>query len=111
MRVGRNTIDILDLSAHLRGFERHLRAANRSPATIWPRVGRAATAATRFQALRVFFGCLVEEGELDRSPMVRMKAPIVPETPVPVVDEEFLRTLLRGCAGRDFGERFRSKPV
>jgi site-specific recombinase XerD len=141
--MSRNTIDILDLGAHLRGFERHLRAANRAPATIAKYTltarqlidflgaqgmptrtaavrrehveafiestlleGRkAATAATRFQALRVFFAYLVEEGEIERSPMERMKPPIVPETPVPVVDEELLRTLLRGCSGRGFEER------
>ena len=139
----RSTTDILDLAAHLRGFERHLRAANRAPATISKYTltarqliafladrgmptqttsvrrehveafieatleeGRkAATAATKFQALRVFFAYLLEEGEVNHSPMERMKPPIVPETPVPVVDVEFLRTLLRGCAGRDFEER------
>src|SRR5437868_15546894 len=29
-----NTTGILDLSSHLRGFQRHLRAGNRSPRTI-----------------------------------------------------------------------------
>jgi hypothetical protein len=32
--MSRSTTDILDLAAHLRGFERQLRAANRAPATI-----------------------------------------------------------------------------
>jgi len=138
-----NTTGILDLSAHLRGFQRHLRAANRSPRTIekydlcarqliefLERAGMptattavhrehveafiedtlargrtAATANTRFQGLRVFFAYLVEEGEIERSPMERMKAPVVPETPVPVVPEDLLRAMLAGCAGKDFDDR------
>ena len=40
---------------------------------------KASTAATRFQALRVFFTFLVDEGELDHSPMAKMRPPIVPE--------------------------------
>ncbi|HZQ78784.1 MAG TPA: phage integrase N-terminal SAM-like domain-containing protein, partial [Acidimicrobiia bacterium] len=138
-----NTTGILDLSAHLRGFQRHLRAANRSPRTIekydlcarqlveflertgMPKAttavhrehveafiedtlarGRsAATANTRYQGLRVFFAYLVEDGELERSPMERMKPPAVPEKPVPVVAEELLRKMLAGCAGKDFDDR------
>ena len=138
-----STPGILDLDSHLRGFQRHLRAANRSPRTIekydlcarqllefLERTGMptattsvhrehieafiedtlargrsAATANTRFQGLRVFFAYLVEEGELERSPMERMKPPAVPEAPVPVVDEDFLREMLRTCAGKDFEDR------
>jgi site-specific recombinase XerC len=62
----------------------------------------AATANTRYQALRVFFAYLVDEGEITASPMERMKPPIVPEVLVPVVDDELLRRILKGCSGRDF---------
>jgi hypothetical protein len=138
-----STPGILDLESHLRGFQRHLRASNRSPRTIekydlcarqllefLERTGMptattsvhrehiesfiedtlargrsAATANTPFQGLRVFFAYLVEEGELERSPMERMKSPAVPEAPVPVVGEDFLREMLRTCAGKDFEDR------
>jgi len=65
----------------------------------------AATANTRFQRLRVFFAYLADEGEIDRSPMERMKAPAVPDTPVPVVRDDLLRAMLAGCSGNDFDDR------
>ena len=61
-----------------------------------------ATANNRYRALQQFFGWLLDEEEIDRSPMERMKPPIVPERPVDVIDEDDLRRLLKGCDGRDF---------
>jgi integrase len=37
--------------------------------------------------------------------MARMKPPIVPDQPVPVVPEDGLRQLLAACAGKDFEAR------
>jgi integrase len=37
--------------------------------------------------------------------MAKMKSPLVPEQPVPVVPEDGLRRLLAVCAGRDFDAR------
>lgn len=54
----------------------------------------ASTALTRYGALQVFWGFLVDEGEVSRSPMERMKRPMVPEQPVPVITEEELRRLI-----------------
>jgi integrase/recombinase XerC len=45
---------------------------------------------------------LVEEGAVEITPMARMRPPIVPEQPVPVVTDVALRELLAGCEGRDF---------
>jgi site-specific recombinase XerD len=64
-----------------------------------------ATANKRYAAARVFFGWCVEEGEITASPMVNMKPPHIPETPVPVVDEDALRKLLKACGGKTFTER------
>ena len=64
-----------------------------------------ATAMSRYQALRQWFGWLVEEGEMTDSPMLKMKGPIVPEVPIPVLTDEALRTLLGSCAGKTFVER------
>ena len=64
-----------------------------------------ATAANRYRALRRYFGWLVEEGELTSSPMERIKAPRVPETPPDVLTEEQLKQLLKACDGRDFDDR------
>jgi site-specific recombinase XerD len=64
----------------------------------------ANTAATRYKVLRVLYRWLQEEEELP-NPMARMKPPIVPERPVPIVPADGLRRLLAACAGRGFEAR------
>jgi site-specific recombinase XerD len=64
-----------------------------------------ATAATRYKVLRILYGWLEEEEEIAANPMARMKPPIVPEQPVPVVPEDGLRRLLAVCAGKGFEAR------
>lgn len=65
----------------------------------------ASTAKTRYGGLQVFFGFLVEEGEVTRSPMERMKPPHVPDQPVPILDDDAIRRLLAVCEGTDFAAR------
>lgn len=65
----------------------------------------AATASVRFRALQQFFGWLEAEGELDPSPMARLRPPMVPEAPVPVLSEPQMKALLDTCAGRSFVDR------
>jgi site-specific recombinase XerD len=65
----------------------------------------ANTAATAYRSLRRFFGWLVEEGEIARSPMERIRQPTVPETPVPVLSKEQIRRLFKVCEGPDFADR------
>jgi site-specific recombinase XerD len=57
----------------------------------------AMTAKTRFGGLQVFFRWLVEDGEVDRSPMERMRPPKVPQKDTAVVSDDDLRQLLRVC--------------
>ena len=64
-----------------------------------------ATARSRFSAMRRFFNWLIEEEELDRSPMERMRGPVVPEKPTPVPTEAAVRALLSVTEGREFLER------
>jgi site-specific recombinase XerD len=63
---------------------------------------KPATAATRYQALRVFFNFLVDEGEIPASPMARMHPPIVPEQRTEVVTDDGLKKLLSTVSGKDF---------
>jgi site-specific recombinase XerD len=63
------------------------------------------TVATRYRRLRVLYRWLEEEEEIPASPMARMRPPIVPEQPIPVVPEDGLRRLLAACAGKDFEAR------
>ena len=46
---------------------------------------------------------LESEDEIETHPMSAMSAPVAPEVPIPVVDDESLRRLLRACEGK--GER------
>ncbi|MBV9384562.1 MAG: phage integrase N-terminal SAM-like domain-containing protein, partial [Streptosporangiaceae bacterium] len=63
------------------------------------------SAATRFRSLQQFFRWLDDEGEIDASPMAKMRRPIIPEQPVPVLSDDEVRRLLDGCTGRDFRNR------
>lgn len=65
----------------------------------------ASTASVRYRAVQQLFGWAVEEGELAASPMANMRAPVVPERPVPIVDDDALRRLLAAMASRSFPDR------
>jgi site-specific recombinase XerD len=81
----------------VRSFERRrLRAENRSEhttASYLESLRRAPeTVATRYRRLRVLYRWLEEEEEIAASPMAKMRPPIAPEQPVPVVPEDALRS-------------------
>jgi site-specific recombinase XerD len=63
------------------------------------------TAAGRYRYLQQFFRWLVDEGEVERSPMERMRPPAIPEKPVPVLSDDALARLLRTTEGRAFDQR------
>ncbi len=64
-----------------------------------------ATAEARFKALRRFFNWLVDEQEIERSPMTRMHAPKVPERAPDVLTDHELQRMLADCSGREFEDR------
>lgn len=64
-----------------------------------------ATAARHYRSLQQLFRWLVDDGEVDRSPMERMKAPHVPEQPVDVLTVEQLLALMATCKGNSFENR------
>lgn len=66
---------------------------------------RPASAANRYRSLQQFFKWLVEEGEIQTSPMARMHPPTIPETPPPVLREAALAALKKATAGVDFEAR------
>ncbi|HXH56554.1 tyrosine-type recombinase/integrase, partial [Iamia sp.] len=63
------------------------------------------TAATRYRCLAQFWRFVVEEGEVDVSPMVNMSPPTIPESTVPVIPTDDLRRLLKVCEGPGFENR------
>jgi site-specific recombinase XerD len=74
---------------------RELQAAGRAKATI----------RSRWIALRNFYGWLVEEDELDQSPLAKVRVPKPDPPPPDVLTEDQLRSLLRACEGRSFEDR------
>lgn len=69
------------------------------------REAKPATVRNRFSALRRFFNFLLEEDEIEHSPMARMRGPKVDEPAPEVLTDEELTRLLRACEGRGFEER------
>jgi len=63
------------------------------------------TAATYHKVLKLLYAWLAEEEEISADPMRRMKPPIVPDKPVPIVPEDGLKRLFRVCAGNTFEAR------
>lgn len=61
---------------------------------------KPATANGRYRVLHGWFKWLVEEEEVDASPMAKMRPPAIPEQPVPVLTGDQLRALLATCSGR-----------
>lgn len=68
---------------------------------------RPATASNRYRALQSFFRYLVEVDVIERSPMERMKPPIVPEEPPTVLTQDEIKGLLAVCAKDRSFEGFR----
>jgi site-specific recombinase XerD len=64
-----------------------------------------ATAATYHKVLKLLYQWLEDEEELPGSPMAKMRPPIVPDQPVPVIPDDGLRRLLAACAGKGFEAR------
>jgi site-specific recombinase XerD len=65
----------------------------------------AASVANRYRSLQQFFRWLTEEGEIRDNPMRRMRPPLVPLQPPPVLKLDELRALLRACEGTDLESR------
>ena len=69
--------------------------------------GSPSTQKTRYAALSTFFRWLASEDEavIDRSPFTGVKAPRVPDVPVPVVSADHIERLLATTNGRSFVDR------
>jgi site-specific recombinase XerD len=64
-----------------------------------------ASVAKAYRNLQQLFRWLVDTDELAVSPMMKMRAPAVPEQPVPVLTEADLKKLVDACKGAGFEER------
>ena len=66
---------------------------------------KPATANNRYRALTRYFNWLVDEGEIEISPMAKMKPPKIPEQPPEILTFEDIKAILKACEGRDFFAR------
>ena len=64
-----------------------------------------ATVARHYRNLQQLWGWLLDDGEIVRSPVERMRPPSVPEQPVPLISEADLVALLAACKGNTFENR------
>ena len=64
-----------------------------------------ATLSLEYRALVQFWRWALDEEEIERSPMEKMKVPKVPDSPVPIVLADDFRKLLRTTDGKDFTNR------
>jgi site-specific recombinase XerD len=65
----------------------------------------ASTAAGHYRRLQQLFRWLTEDGEVDASPMARMRPPHIPEAPVPVLSDSDVKGLLDVTKGPSFEAR------
>lgn len=63
------------------------------------------TVRTRWKGMHRFASWLVAEGELKRHPMDGLEVPTVPDSPVPILNDDELAALLKACQGKGFQER------
>jgi hypothetical protein len=61
---------------------------------------RAVATAAYYKVLKLLYRWLEDEDELPASPMAKMRPPIVPDRPVPVITDDGLCRLLAACAGK-----------
>lgn len=66
---------------------------------------RPTTASIRYRALQAFWKWCEAEGEIQSSPMAKMRPPKVPDDPPPVLRVEELAALLKACEGTEFEDR------
>lgn len=59
----------------------------------------------RFRALQQWYGWLLEEDEIDASPLERLSAPKLTETVVPVLSDDQLKNLLATTSGKTWLDR------
>ncbi|MBA3687905.1 MAG: tyrosine-type recombinase/integrase [Chloroflexi bacterium] len=104
-----NALRRLDSFLADRGMPRELRAIRREHVEAWIadmlQRNQAGTVSIAFRSMRPFFKWLVDEDEIERNPMEKMKAPVPPLNPPSVLNDEEIARLLATSKGTDFISR------
>jgi site-specific recombinase XerD len=103
-------ISLRQAEAFLRAHGTTLEAATRAEleafmADVLARGRAPSTAATYHKVLKLLYAWLVEEEEIPTDPMAKLRPPIVPDKPVPIVPADALKRLFAVCAGSSFEAR------
>ena len=103
-------ISLRQAEAFLRAHGTTLEAATRADleafmADVLARGRAPSTAATYHKVLKLLYAWLVEEEEIPTDPMAKLRPPIVPDKPVPIVPADALKRLFAVCAGSSFEAR------
>lgn len=103
------TIDLLIAFLEANGMPTGARAVRREHVEAYfaQRRGEVApaTLSIEYRAMVQFFKWAVEEDEITRSPMEKMKPPRVPVDPVPVIPDADVLALLKTTTGRELPDR------
>jgi site-specific recombinase XerD len=104
-----NALRRLDEFLASRGMPRELRAIRREHLEAWIadmlERNQPGTVSIAFRAVRPFFRWLVDEDEIDRNPMEKMRTPVPPLNPPAVLSDADIGKLLATCKGPDFISR------
>ena len=104
-----NALRRLDDFLAAKGMPRELRAVRREHLEAWIvdmlERNQPGTASIAFRAVRPFFRWLLDEDEIDRSPMEKTHAPAPPQNPPSVLSDEEIERLLASANGTDFISR------
>ena len=65
----------------------------------------AASAVNKYKVLQQFYGYLLDEEEINRHPLERIRLPTTEEKLVPVVADDDMTSLLATCKGKGFIDR------
>jgi site-specific recombinase XerD len=65
----------------------------------------SSTVATRYKGLRQWFKWLVEEHEIEASPMINIKKPTYTEKEIPILPDVAVKRMLDDCKGQGFDDR------
>jgi site-specific recombinase XerD len=104
-----NALRRLDEFLASRGMPRELRAIRREHLEAWIadmlERNQPGTVSIAFRSIRPFFRWLVDEDEIDRTPMEKMRTPTPPINPPSVLSDQDIGRLLAACKGTDFISR------
>jgi site-specific recombinase XerD len=104
-----NALRRLDAFLADRGMPRELRAIRREHVEAWIadmlERNQPGTVSIAFRSVRPFFKWLVDEDEIDRSPMEKMRTPTSPLNPPAVLTNDEIGRLLASSKGTDFISR------